>query len=107
MNKLKQTKPQKIGTKPLYPIAKFSSVRKRMNLLTKLEAPLAAFFPPGVKLTENQLKVWIILLTAKMGRTNLAAIDQQKIAELSGLKQPHVARAIAGLRRKKLVRRTW
>jgi len=107
MKKLKQTKPQKIGTKPLYPIAKFISVRKRMNLLTKLEAPLAAFFPPGVKLTDNQLKVWIILLTAKIGRTNLAAIDQQKIAELSGVRRPHVARAIAGLRRKRLVMRTW
>jgi hypothetical protein len=108
MKKYKQTKPQKIGIKPIHPIAEFIvPSRKRVGLLTKIETSIAGLIPPGVRLTANQLKVWIVLLAAKIGRTNLAPIDQQMIAELSGVARPNVARAIAGLRRKKLVRKTW
>ena len=78
-----------------------------MDLLKKFNVCLVDLFPPGVKLTANESKVLFVLRAAAIGRSNIAAIDQEKIAEISGIRQPHIARAIAGLRKKGLIEQTW
>jgi DNA-binding MarR family transcriptional regulator len=103
----KQQKFQKINLKPVHPIATFTPTRKRLDLLKNFEICFADLFPPGVRLTANEFKVLFVLRGAAIGSSNLAAIDQEKIAEISGIRQPHVARAINGLRRTGLVTRTW
>ena len=107
MKKLNRTRPQKLGIKPTHPVAKFTFERKRMDLLKRFQICLADLFPPGLRLTANEFKVLFVLRAATMGKTNLAAVDQEKIAEISGVKQQNVARAIAGLRGKGLIRKTW
>jgi predicted transcriptional regulator len=107
VKKSKEKKSRKIGIKPLHPIASFPSVRKRIDILTRFHICLTDLFPPGVNLTANESKVLFVMRAAAIGRTNIAAIDQEKIAEISGIRQPHVARAIAGLRRKNLIKQTW
>lgn len=103
----KQQKCQKINFKPVHPIATFIPNRKRLDLLKNFEICFADLFPPGVRLTANEFKVLFVLRGAAIGNSNLAAIDQEKASEISGIRQPHVARAIAGLRRKGLVTQTW
>jgi hypothetical protein len=107
MKKNKHTKPHKIGIRPVHPIATFIPPRKRLDLLTRFQICFADLFPPGVKLTANEFKVLFVLRGAVSGINNIAAVDQQKIAELSSIRQPHIARAIAGLRSKGMVRQTW
>ena len=78
-----------------------------MDILNPFELCLADVFPPGVNLTGNEVKVLIVLKAACVGYSNVAAIDQEKIAELSNVPQPHVARAIRGLRQKGMLLKTW
>ena len=101
-----KNKPRKIGVTPVHPIASFPSVRKRVDLLSGFNIRLADLFPPGVKLTANQLKVLLVLKASAVGRTDFVAIDQGKIAEISGIERPNVARAIAGLRKKGVIKET-
>jgi hypothetical protein len=98
---------QKIGFKPIHPLAPFKPIRKKMDLLKKFKICLADLFPPGAKLTGNESKVLFVLRAATVGSSNIAAIDQEKIAELTGLIQPNVARAIRGLRNKGVLQETW
>ena len=106
-NSKKHQKFQKMNFKPVHPIATFIAPRKRLDLLTKFQICFADLFPPGVKLTANEIKALFVLRGAAIGRIDVAAVDQEKIAELSGIQRPNVARAIAGLRSKGLVRETW
>ncbi len=106
--KSKNSKKQhQIKFKPIYPIANFIPPRKRLDLLTKFQICFADLLPPGVKLTGNERTVLFVLRGAVVSGIDIVAVDQDKIAELSGIQRPHVARAIAGLRRKGLVRDTF
>ena len=106
-NSKKHQKFQKINIRPLYPIATFNQPRKAMDVLKKFRICLANVFPPGVKLTGNETKVLFVLYAAIVGANNIAAIDQEKIAELSGLIQQNVSRALIGLRRKGVIEKIW
>jgi hypothetical protein len=107
MSSKKHKKFQKINFKPVHPIATFKPIRKNMDLLKKFKISLADLFPPGAKLTGNEFKVLFVLRAAVVGANNIAAIDQEKIAELSGIRRQHVMRAIIGLRRKGVIEKTW
>jgi hypothetical protein len=103
----RRQKCHKIKFKPIHPIATFIPGRKHLDLLTEFPICFADLFPPGVKLTANEIKVLFVLRGAAVGKSNVAAVDQEKIAELSGIQRPNVARAVAGLRSKGIVRQTW
>jgi biotin operon repressor len=107
MKQSNRTKPQKINLKPTHPIATFQTQRKRMDVLRKFETCIADLFPPGVNLTGNEFKVLYLLRAACVGRSNVAAIDQEKISEVCGVSRPNVARAITGLRQKGMLLKTW
>lgn len=107
MRTKKHQKFQKINLKPVHPIATFKPIRKNMDLLKKFKISLADLFPPGAKLTGNEFKVLFVLRAAMVEANNVAAIDQEKIAELAGLIQPNVSRALIGLRRKGVIEKTW
>lgn len=78
-----------------------------MDIFKPFELCLADLLPPGIVLTANEMKVLFVLRGACVGRSNVAAIDQEKIAELSGIRRQNVARATAGLRTKGMLLKTW
>lgn len=107
MSSKKYQKFQKINLKPVHPIATFKPIRKNMDLLAKFNISLADLFPPGTTLTGNEFKVLFVLRAAIVGANNIAAIDQEKIAEIAGLIRQNVSRALIGLRRKGVIEKTW
>lgn len=100
-------KKQNINIKPIYEIVKFTPRRKPIELTQKFEISLLDFFPPTNTLTANETKVLIVLRSMVVGSSNLAAIDQEQISAISSIRRPHVARAIAGLRKKGIILETW
>lgn len=105
---LKQkVKASKMSFKSVHPMADFSTSRKSVEVIKQSLLSVYDLFPNGVKLTGNELKVLIILKASAIRNSNIAAIDQTQIATLTQLRQPHVARAIAGLKKKKVLLKTW
>lgn len=105
---LKQkAKASKLSFKSIHPMADFSTSRKSVEVIKQSLLSVYDLFPNGVKLTGNELKVLIILKASAIRNSNIAAIDQTQIATLTQLRQPHVARAIAGLKKKKVLLKTW
>lgn len=100
-------KKQNINIKPIYKLATFTPIRKSIQLDRRFEISLLDFFPPANNLTANETKVLIVLRATVVGNSNLAAIDQEQISAITNIRQPHVARAIAGLRKKGLILDTW
>lgn len=78
-----------------------------MDPFQEFHGRISDFFYPGVKLTGNELKILVVLRAASPSRCGLAVIDLEEIAEITGIQMPHISRAIAGLRRKGMIRRTW
>lgn len=89
--------------KPLYPTVKVSPKRKPIDPSLKLDVRLVDLFPPNVNLTTNELKVLLVLHSMAKGNNNQSAIDQEQISALTSVERPHVARAIAGLRKKGMI----
>jgi DNA-binding PadR family transcriptional regulator len=102
-----KTKKRNINIKPIYELAKFASLRTPINPSRVFELCLFDLLPPNIKLTANELKVLIVLRSMVVGHSNLAAIDQEQISITTGVQQPNVARAIAGLRKKGIILQTW
>lgn len=102
-----QTKKRNINIKPIYELAKFTPVRNPIELARKFQVSLLDFFPPTKTLTANETKVLIVLRSMAVGYSNLSAIDQEQISAIASLRQPNVARAIAGLRKKGIILQTW
>jgi hypothetical protein len=92
--------------KPLYPTVKVSPKRKPIDPSLKPDVRLVDLFPPNVNLTANELKVLLVLHSMAKGNNSKSAIDQEQISTLTSLLQPHVARAIAGLRKKGMILNT-
>jgi predicted transcriptional regulator len=107
MKNVRKPKKQRINIKPLHPLATFSSTRNPIELTKKFKVSLMDFFVSGVNLTANETKVLIVLRSQAVGRSNLSAIDQELISDITDLQQPNVARAIAGLRKKGMILQTW
>ena len=78
-----------------------------MDPFQEFHGRLSDFFSPGVKLTGNELKVLVVLRVASPSRCGLATINREEIAEITRIQLPNISRAIAGLRRKGMIRRTW
>lgn len=100
-------KKQNINIKPIYEVAKFTPIRTPINPSRNFEICLFDLLPPNINLTANELKVLIVLRSTVVGNSNLAAIDQEQIYIITGVQQPNVARAIAGLRKKGIILQTW
>jgi hypothetical protein len=93
--------------KPIYPTVKVSPKRKPIDPSLKLDVRLVDLFPPNVNLTANELKVLLVLHSMVKGNNNQSAIDQEQISALTSVERPHVARAIAGLRKKGVILDTF
>jgi hypothetical protein len=100
-------KTSNINIKPIYEVANFTPIRRPINPSRNFELCLFDLLPPNINLTANELKVLIVLRAMVVGNSNLAAIDQEQIFVITGVQQPNVARAIAGLRKKGIILETW
>lgn len=92
---------------PVHNLATFSISRKSVDPARKFEISLLDFFPPTGNLTANETKVLIVLRAMVIGKSNLAAIDQEQIASITSICQPNIARAIAGLHKKGIIKQIW
>jgi predicted transcriptional regulator len=102
----KQTPKKRLKIPPVHRLATFKPARKSIDPSRKFEVSLLDFFPPSNNLTANETKVLIVLRAFAVGSSNLAAIDQAEISIITAIQQPNVARAIAGLRKKGIIKHT-
>lgn len=92
---------------PIHNLATFGVSRQSVDPARKFEISLLDFFPPAKTLTANETKVLIVLRAMVMGKSNLAAIDQEQITAITSIARPNVARAIAGLHKKGIIKQIW
>lgn len=92
---------------PVHNLATFSISRKSVDPARKFEVSLLDFFPLSGTLTANETKVLIVLRAMVIGKSNLAAIDQEQITAITSIARPNVARAIAGLHKKGIIKQIW